>query len=411
MGETDRPIRQPVETGPVDVVRRWRYAETVLAIVVAANVAQLGARLVISPVVPDIIATFETSKGVLGLALTGMWVAYALFQFPGGVLSSRFGEKRVLLTAMTLVALGSVLLSRSPSFLAFGVFALMLGAGGGLFFPAAGSLLSRLYENTGQALGTLTAGAAIAGLVAPIVAAAAGVRFGWRVVPLLGAGAAATAWVLLFVRTRQTEPERPGLSIRTELRPGRRQLDILGRPPVAFSIAVTVAGSFAFQAFTSFFPTFLIEFRGFSTEQAGLAFGAMFLLSATAQPLVGRASDTIGRDGAIGGMMFTTAVGFAVVIAAPVFTAILVAFALIGVGMSWFGALNARFMDALREGERGIGFGLIRTVALLLGAPGSVVTGYLADTAGWVPAFGLVAGLLVTSCTLLALNAVFDAGL
>jgi hypothetical protein len=36
---------------------------------------------------------------------------------------------------------------------------------------------------------------------------------------------------------------------------------------------------FVFQSVTSFFPTFLVEYRGYSTVFASVVFGAVFLLS------------------------------------------------------------------------------------------------------------------------------------
>lgn len=393
------------------MIRRWRYEETVLLLVVVANIAQLGARLVISPTVPEMIDAFEVTKSQIGLALTGMWAAYAIFQFPGGVFASRFGERRMLLVSMGIVGVASLLLSRSPTFFSFGVFVVLLGAGGALFFPAAGPLLSKLYENTGMAFGVVTAGAAIAGLVGPAVAGIVTTRFGWRVVPLLGAAAGLTTLGLVTYWIRPTVPNDPSLSLVNELRPGNRQFEILSRPPVAFSIAVAVAGAFTFQAFTSFFPTFLVEFHDYSVQRAGIAFGGVFLLSAFSQPVVGRLSDTFSRDIVIAAVMVITANGFALVLLASRAAPRLFAFGLLGVGISWFGVINARFMDALGDDERNFGFGLIRTVALLLGAAGSVITGTVADIAGWWAAFGLVVGLLLTACVLLALNTVFDFGL
>ena len=46
-----------------------------------------------------------------------------------------------------------------------------------------------------------------------------------------------------------------------------------------------------------------------------------------------------------------------------------------------------KFMDHLGEHERSAGFGLVRTVYMVLGASGSVVTGFVADLFGWGAAF------------------------
>jgi hypothetical protein len=54
-----------------------------------------------------------------------------------------------------------------------------------------------------------------------------------------------------------------------------------------------------------------------------------------------------------------------------------------------------KFMDHLDEHERSAGFGLIRTVYMVLGAAGSVTVGLVADLFGWGVAVLGLAGLLV----------------
>jgi MFS family permease len=65
-----------------------------------------------------------------------------------------------------------------------------------------------------------------------------------------------------------------------------------------------------------------------------------------------------------------------------------------GLAMSWGAALLPKFMDHLGEEERSVGFGLIRSAYMVLGAAGSVVTGAAADLLGWGPAFLGLAVLL-----------------
>ncbi len=78
----------------------WRYRHTVLGLCTFAFASTMLARLVISPVVPDVTDGFGVSTGAVGLALSGMWAAYALTQFPSGILGDRFGERRVILAAV-----------------------------------------------------------------------------------------------------------------------------------------------------------------------------------------------------------------------------------------------------------------------------------------------------------------------
>lgn len=382
---------------------QWRYRHTVLALAALANFTQLGSRLAISPLVPDIIGTFDVTKATLGLALTGMWAAYALTQFPSGLLGDRYGERWVALIALALLGGASLLLALSPSFLLFGVVAVLLGAGAGLYYPVAASLLTELSENVGGSLGVVTAGGSAAGLVMPLVAVAVAARFGWRAGIGIGAALAFPVFVLFAWRVRSTAPARPDERIRDRVEP-RALLALLSRPPVAFTTLLSVATVFTFQAYASFFPTFLVEHRGMTQPRAGLAFSAVFLLSATMLPVMGRLSDRVDRDAVLAANLLSSGVGLAVLLLGGGTATTVGGVVLLGLGFSWAGAMQARFMDAFSTEERGTGFGLVRTVYMFCGAFGSVVTGVLAGAAGWVLAYGLVVCLLALGVAGLAGN-------
>ena len=190
-----------------------------------------------------------------------------------------------------------------------------------------------------------------------------------------------------------------------------RSAALLSRPPVAFTTAVSFITTFSFQAYASFFPTFLIEFHGLSTQRAGVAFGTVFLLSTIVQPVVGRVSDRISRDAVLTACFLLTVAGLVTVLTAGTLPIVALGVATLGVGMSWFGVLQARFMDMFADAERGSGFGLVRTVFIFLGAFGSVVTGTLADVSGWPAAYGAVVVLLGIAAVALVSNRLLRLGL
>lgn len=374
----------------------------VLAAVTGGNFAQLGVRFMVGPLVPFVLVEFETTKSAVGVALTGMWAVYALLQFPSGVLAERYGERRLLLTGLAGTVLGTALVAVSPTLSLYGVAVLLLGAGSGLFFAPASALLSRLFETRGGPLGALTAGGALAGVVFPVVGSSAAVRWDWRVAMGLGAAAAipflvATVWVV-----PRMSPSNPDRRLRAAV-DRATVLDILRRPSVAVSVVLAVLVAFTFQGVASFLPTFLVEYRGVTEATAGLAFGGVFALSALAQPVAGRVSDTVSRDVAIAGSVSTAGTGLAALLWVPGSAGLVAGAALLGAGLSWPGPLQARFMDAFADHERGFGFGLVRSVYMLLAASGSVVVGTLADTIGWVAGFGAV--LAVLAAALLVLGA------
>ncbi|ELY36182.1 MFS transporter [Natronorubrum tibetense] len=388
---------------------RWRYRDTVLALCTLAFFATMVGRLVISPVVPIIIDEFAVSNSVVGVALTGMWMAYFASQFPSGILADRFGERPIILVAIGGTAVASVFLALAPVFALFVVGTVVLGGVAGLHYSVATTLLTRTYDEIGTAIGVHNSGGPAAGLIAPPIAAWIGVRYGWRPAVAIGAAMAVPVFVLFAWRVRPTEPRRPDqpMSERLQL---EAVLELLSRPQIAFPICLAIAGAFVWQATASFLPTFLVEHRGQSTELAGLVFGGYFVVQAITQVGVGAASDRYGRDVATAGCMVLAAAGFALLIAVPGTVAIVAAVLLVGTGLGWGAALLPRFMDVLSETERGAGFGLIRTVYGFIGALGSVATGLLADLFGWGFAFGVLAGLLVLVFVALVANWVLSLG-
>jgi len=389
-------VLSPVYT--VLTVRLWSYQGAVLGACTLAFFATMAARLAISPVVPAIGDAYGVSNGAIGLALTGMWMAYAASQFPSGLLADRYGERRIILVAVGGTALASALLAVAPTYAVFLIGTIVLGGVAGLHFSVATSLLTRTIPNTGSAIGLHTAGAPVAGVLVPLAAGSVGLWLGWRWAVALGAVIALPSAVLFGAVVRPTAPVRPEESVWDRLRLGPL-LELISRPPIALTAGLSVAGAFVWQATASFLPAFLIEFHGYGEALAGALFSAYFVVQGLTQPLLGTLSDRIGRYpaatwavgvgiGGYGGLVYgggLWVVGGATVCA--------------GLAMGWGAALLPKFMDHLGDEERSAGFGLIRTAYMVLGASGSVVTGAVADLLGWGPAFlglaALLSGMLV----------------
>lgn len=393
-----------------------RSRRAVLAITVTAFFATMVARLVISPLVPNIITDFGVSTGRIGLALTGMWAAYAALQFPSGILGDRYGERRTIMAALALTVVGSGLLSWSPGYIAFALAAVFLGAGAGLYFSAATTFVAGLFENTGWALGLHSAGGPLAGLVAPLLATAVAARYGWRPALLVGAAVAAPVLLAYAVLVRPNRLRTPvdgeddtasrgtdSASIDVDL---NQLLGIVTRPSVAFTSLIAVLGYFAWQAVLSFFPAFLIAYHGLSSGTASLAFAGLFVLSAAGLPVLGRLSDRFRRDLVLGIAFTVSASAMALLLVGDGLFTIGIGVVFLGGGMGWAGVLNSRFMDLFGARERGTAFGLVRTIFLLLGSMGSVVTGTIVDIAGWPIAYGLVGGVLLLGPVAIVTNRV-----
>jgi len=391
-------------------VARENGRYVVLGSAVVANFGQFGARIAISPFVLAIAATFGRSKGEIGLVLTLMWAIYALFQFPSGVFADRHGERLVVLLALALATVGAVLVAWAPTFLAFALAAVVLGSGAGMYFPAGTALLDRRFDQTGQAFSFHSAGGPVAGLAVPVGASLVAARYGWRLGILVGATAAAIGFLAIASAMGSTPAASPDMRIRDRLIP-TTAFDILSRPRVAFTTLLGVLGMYVFQAFVSFFPAFLQEYHGLSTEGSSFATGVAFVLIAGVLPLVGRAGDTVGRDIFLVVPFLVTAAGFATLLVPVGRPAIAAGVLLVGVGLTWGGVLQSRFMLEFADDERGTGFGLVRTTFVLLGSVGSAATGFLADAGGWPLAVGVIVALLLLAAALVTGNRLLGLGL
>lgn len=382
---------------------------TVLIACTAGFFVTYFVRMAISPVVPFISDDFQVSNATIGLALTGMWLAYGLVQYPSGILGDRFGEKRVVLLAVGGSTVAAVFLTLSPVFGLFVLFVVGFGALAGLHYSPATTLLSRTHDNIGRAVGVHLLGSPVAGLIAPIMAAWIAVWFGWRLAIATAIIVGVPTYALIIWGVPDTAPQHPDEQMRTRLQEGAG-LGVLARPTILFTLAITMLGTFVIQGLLSFLPTFLIEFRTFSPTVAGIGFSAFFVVRAVAQFALGSLSDMYGRDAAIILAMASGAGGLFAMVYAPAVAGIGIGLGLAGFGMGFFAVTDPRFLDALGAEEQGSGFGVVRTGYTVFGSAGSVGVGLLADLYGWDVSFTVLSAMLAAAGIAMIVNQLLDLG-
>jgi MFS family permease len=368
------------------------------------------ARLTISPVLPFIIADFDITNTEIGIGLTGMWLAYGVTQYPSGVLGDRFGERPIILVAIGGTAVASLLLALSPWFVLFVVLAVLLGAVAGLHYTVGTTLLSYSWDEMGYAVGVHSLGAPLAGLIAPATAAWIGVRYGWRPAVGLTVLIAVPVFVLFWWRIRPTPPRRSASDVRGLFSLGPL-VEVLSRPRVVFTLSIAIIGTFNVQGIISFLPTFLVEYQGNSTSLAAFFFSGYFVSRGIFQIGIGRLSDRVGRDFALAICMITGTVGVALIVVDRGFLVTGSGLTLMGIGGSFFAALDPRFLDVISDSKQGTEFGLVRTAYAVIGGLGPVCVGAIADIFGWAIAFATLAVLYTFAFGALSINWAFELGL
>ena len=382
---------------------RVAYRHTVLGLCTAGSFLYLAGRIVIPPLAVPIKEGMGIGNAEFGLALTLLWAAYALMQFPGGVTSDQIGHKTVLVGGTLVSALGFGLLSLGETYPAFLFAAVVTGVGGGLYVIAQFRILSVLYgENKGRAFGISGGVTGIAGVVAPVaITSALGVvswrlTFAWLVVLIV------VVAVAFHLRVREHYfVKRPAMYRAVE-----RSVDQILSPRIGLLMAITATFSITVQAVTTFVPLYMFEVKGLSFELSGAMLSVYFLVAVVARPVSGAASDVLGRRLLSSGALIGAGVLLAAVaLLAQSTLAIVFTFALFSAAIVSFSpSMDAYFMDLFEDESMGGAFGLARTFILFLGSLGPYLFGLGTESIGFTDSFLVLSAAMFVAGLVLLLS-------
>ncbi|MFB6074805.1 MAG: MFS transporter [Haloarculaceae archaeon] len=389
------------------------------ALALTASLWFLGkfVRYAFPPLFETLAAEYHVSTATLGTAFTGFMLVYAAMQFPSGVLADRLGSVRVIAGGALLSAAAALSLTVDTPLPALVGAMLLMGAGTGTLKTVAVELLSRIYaDRTGRALGVFDTFGSFGGAAAPaavvaFVGSAGVLGAGWRTTFLLagvaGIGVAAAFAVRVPRRlpdagddrtTRDGDGPTDGDGDRDDAGATLRTYVCLFRAPrFAAFVAVTVLFAFAYSGVVAFLPLYLIRRAGLPSATANLIFSLLFVVSLT-QLVTGEVSDRVGTLPVLVGALGLATAGFAaVLVLTPTGSALALGAAVVCMGAGAHGYRPVRgvyLMAVLPESVAGGGLGAVRTLLMGAGALAPAVVGVLSETAGFRPAFLLLAGTL-----------------
>ncbi|WP_281194795.1 nitrate/nitrite transporter [Halorubrum sp. F4] len=399
---TVEPIVRRIVTG-VDGLRGDPRTPVLIA-VAGGWFLSLGVRLVYPAVIPHLRTAYGISLSTAGLLLTVLWLAYAVGQLPGGVLSDRFGERAVLV-ASTLVSgavLGLVVVVEAVEFL-FAATALF-GLSTALYGVSRFTILSAVYpDNDGTAIGITMAAGDLGNTVLPPFAGFLAVTFAWQ----FGFAFAIPGFLIAAAALFVTLPKPNGGSgtaasagtapLRRAIETGRTVAGALRTRPVIVVTAIQTLAYCAWQAFTGFYPTYLIDVKGLAPTTATLLFGGFFAMGVAVKPVTGRAYDLYGARRTLPVVLTVATVSLAVL---PSVTS-LPGLTLLTIGLSgllgYSTATLSYLTSALPSAVRGSGLGVLRTAYMGIGAGSPVVAGALADAGLFDEVFLLSSGLALVA--------------
>ncbi len=365
------------------------------------------AMLSLIPLLPLVSGELDISKSSLGWVAGVFMICMAFLQIPFGLLSDRFGRKRIIVIGILVFGTGVTMLSVSHSFAALLVARAISGAGAAMFFQASFTMVGDMYDfhERGKGMGILAAATGLGTVSGYSVGGVLGDLYGWRVVFTWLAGFAFVV-SMLFLMLHETRPqshEKHPLGKLLYL-----SLDIFRTRTIVFATLVGMLCMMAVVGASYVLPFFALDL-GISTASTGLLFIPYAITSSLGASSFGWLSDIVGRKKPL--VAATLLGGTALLIFSHVPTTpwlIAVNFAFVGLCFGPVVTLSTTILvdEVVRTDTRILAttMGVFNMVRWLGGALGPVLGGVFLDVYGARTAFALLAGMIF-------LAAVFSVGL
>jgi predicted MFS family arabinose efflux permease len=352
---------------------------------------------------PEIKTGLMLSNTQVGTLSTVRNIAGGLFNIPAGFTADRFSRWRAEILGLSIALIGifAMLLGLAPSYWVAMVASALMIAAINLWHPAAISSLSRHFAaRRGFAIALHGTGGSLGETIGPTLAGVLIISLGWRLVLQWSVIPAILFGLLVwFVLRPVPTGESAAASLETYLR-SFRQLLRSGR----LLLVLLFAGGFTGgqTVVLTFLPIYLREDVGVSSAVVGLYLSLANVGGIVSQPLLGYASDRLGRKAVLAPSLTILALSILGLYLAPPGWA----FALVVLAMGAFGfplmAIHlAAVMDLTEGGIQATAVSLVFGSAMVVSGISPAIAGILADAFS-VKATFLMAGGIVLATALTA---------
>ena len=403
------------------MVSRRRYR--ILALIFVTVVINYLDRSNISVAAAALAEDLELSKVELGYIFSAFGLTYSLFQIPGGIAADRFRARLLYPVILVLWSLATLLQGLVSSLAALIGCRAAIGVFEAPSYPTNNRIVTAWFpegERAG-AIGIYTSGQFIGLAFLTPALVAIQTYYGWRglfvISGVVGIGWA-VVWYLLYRDPRESGASAGELAL---IREGGGLVDAGGGAAGALNFSVAdLAEAFRYRKlwgiylgqfcmgslfifFLTWFPTYLVEYRGLSFMQSGFLASIPFLAAFCGVLLAGLSSDWLLRRGVsneaarkgpiLVGMLLSTAIVGANYTDSTALVIACLAVAFFGNGLA---SITWVFVSLLAP-RRLIGLvgGVFNFVGGLSGVITPTVIGYLARDGDFRPALFYVGGLAV----------------
>lgn len=346
------------------------------------------------------------SPAAIGVVISAAFLFPFFLAVPVGTVVDAVGPKPMLLLGTALLAIAPVWIAIAPSFPSLLVAQVLAGLGQLIAVVAAQAMVARLGEgpdresnfglygafvSVGQLLGPVTAG---------VLVDLAGFRTAY-VVAAVVAAAGTGAFAML-----SASAGRPAGRSRRPARVGPRRLLALTRlPTVQVSLWVSGTVMIVLVAHSSFLPAFL-DGLAVPASVIGIVISARSLASVVIRPFMAAVVARLGgRMRTFLAMLAVSALGVAMIVAAPSLVVLLASSALLGLAVGVAQPLTmVGVVEQIDVHEHGMAFGARITANRLVQFVAPLLLGVVAQLAGYVAMFLVAAAAVAATVWLLAVQ-------
>jgi len=404
----------------------WPVRYKVVGLLMLSTIINYADRVNISVAAPDIMQQTGWDKTQFGMVLSAFLCGYALFQFPGGLVADRWSARKVLALSCLGFSLFTALTPLGQvGFVVLLILRFLVGACESISLPALASFNAHWVprQEFGRAQMVSISGTSIGQMFAYPTTTWLIQMFSWPVVFYFNA-AVGFLWVGIWLwYTTDTPREHPAVSaaelqhIEAHAMPRATShapsfWSIISTPAVVFLCLTYMLYAFIAWIFILWFPTYLVEVRGFSR----MAMGGIGMLptfgSFLGMVVGGTISDWLLRRGFSARVARTRFPGICVGLAMPMLlAAVLVSSTSLSVALfvlfyfTFSLAVSGYWTMPLELAPHAVGAvgGVMNTSGNVAGVLGPTVAGFIVQQTGsWVTLFyvaaacGLISSLIFT---------------
>jgi MFS family permease len=365
------------------------YGWVIVGAGLLVNMSGLGfGRFAYPMLIPNMRGSLGFNYSEMGLLSGTIILGYLLFSLLGGMLTTRFGPKRIVVASLLCGALSMFCIGRLSGFFPLLFFTFAMGAGGAGTHISMTTLPMAWFDDKrlGRALGVVTGGTGLGiiltGLLLPYILLNFGReawRLCWLLLSLITFLVAAMGWILLRGNPNQTMTHPSSSNSNKESTPSVEKRS--GLTLRVIFIIYFIFG-FAYNIYATYFVAYMVEDLRLSEKIAGniwAIFGWMCMVSGL---LWGFISDHIGRRRAL--IWNNGIIAFSALLPILLHQPFFLGFAALLFGGTFLGTviiIAAAIGDRVVE-KRASVYGLVTLIHGIGQLLGTTLGGYLKDLTG-----------------------------